>query len=103
MSPDWSTPDGLADIKDALAAAIPGWQQPVAYAVGLSSASSSAEWEFGHINVPGAEAGLPAVVLASVLGHDGSTTTIPGQLNTQRGDREASDHFLSALRSRLPL
>ena len=76
MSPDWSTPDGLADIKDALAAAIPGWQQPVAHAVGVSSASSSVEWGFGHVNVPGGRHGLPAVVLATILGHDGSTATL---------------------------
>jgi hypothetical protein len=76
MSPDWSTPEGLSDIKDALAAAIPGWQQPVAYAVGLSPASSSVEWVFGHVNTPGGRHGLPAVVLATILGHDGSTATL---------------------------
>lgn len=76
MNPDWSTPEGLTEIRDALAAAIPGWRQPVAHAVGLSSASSSAEWEFGHVNVPGGTHGLAAVVLATVLGHDGSTATI---------------------------
>ena len=31
---DWSTPDGLAAIRDHLAARIDGWRQPVAYAVG---------------------------------------------------------------------
>ena len=41
MNPDWSTPEGLTEIRNALAAAIPGWRQPVAHAVGLSSASSS--------------------------------------------------------------
>ena len=76
MSPDWSTPEGLNDIKDALAAAIPGWQQPVAYAVGLSPASSSVEWGFAHVNTPGGRHGLPAVVLATILGHDGSTATL---------------------------
>ena len=39
--PDWSTPEGLAAIKDALAATIDGWRPPVAYAVGISSASSA--------------------------------------------------------------
>lgn len=76
MSTDWSTPDGLAEIKDALAAAIPGWRQPVAYAVGLSSASSSVEWGFAHVNQPGGRHGLPAVILATVLRHDGSTATL---------------------------
>lgn len=73
---DWSTPEGLAAIKDHLAAKIEGWRPPVAYAVGLSSASSSAEWDFGHVNIPGGRHGLPAVVLATILGHDGSTATL---------------------------
>ena len=46
---DWSTPDGLAAIRDHLAGAIDGWRAPVAH----------------------------AVVLATVLGHDGSTATLP--------------------------
>ncbi len=73
---DWSTPEGLAAIRDHLAARVEGWRQPVAYAVGVSSASSSPEWDFGHINVPGGRHGLAAVVLATVLGHDGSTATL---------------------------
>lgn len=74
---DWSTPEGLVAIRDHLAARIEGWRQPVAHAVGLSPASSSPEWVFAHVNAPGAEHGLPAVVLALVLGHDGSTATLP--------------------------
>lgn len=73
---DWSTPEGLAAITDHLAAKIEGWRPPVAYAVGLSPASSSVEWEFGHVNAPGGRHGLPAVILATVLGHDGSTATL---------------------------
>ena len=73
---DWSTPEGLAAITDHLAARVEGWRQPVAHAVGVSSASSSPEWEFAHINTPGGRHGLPAVVLATVLGHDGSTATL---------------------------
>ena len=56
---DWSTPDGLAAIRDHLAARIDGWRQPVAYAVGLSPASSSPEWVFAHVNAPGGRHGLP--------------------------------------------
>lgn len=74
---DWSTPEGLAAIRDHLAARIPGWRQPVAYAVAVSPASSSPEWEFAHVNAPGSPHVLPAVVLASVLRHDGSTASIP--------------------------
>ena len=74
---DWSTPDGLAAIREHLAERIDGWRQPVAHAVGLSPASSSPEWVFAHVNAPGGAHGLPAVVLASVLKHDGSTATLP--------------------------
>ena len=74
---DWSTPAGLAAIKDHLAGRIDGWVQPVAWAVGVSSASSNPDWEFPHINTPGGRHGLSAVVLASVLRHDGSTATLP--------------------------
>ena len=74
---DWSTPSGLAAIKDHLAAKIDGWRAPVAYAVALSPASSSPEWEFPHVNAPGGSHGLPAVVLATILGHDGSTASLP--------------------------
>jgi len=73
---DWSTPDGLAAIRAHLAARIDGWHQPVAHAVGLSPASSSPEWVFAHVNHPGGAHGLAAVVLATVLGHDGSTATL---------------------------
>lgn len=73
---DWSTLDGLAAIREHLASKIEGWRPPVAYAVGLSPASSSPEWEFAHVNEPGGRHGLPAVVMATVLGHDGSTATL---------------------------
>ena len=75
MDPDWSTPEGLAAIKDALAATIDGWSPPVAYAVGISSASSSPELEFPHVNAPGGTHGLPAVVLAKLLGHANGSQT----------------------------
>lgn len=75
MDPDWSTPEGLAAIKDALAATIDGWSPPVAYAVGISPASSSPELEFPHVNRPAGTHGLPAVVLAKLLGHASGTQT----------------------------
>lgn len=75
MQPDWSTPEGLAAIKQALAATIEGWQEPAAYAVGISSASSSPEVEFPHVNPPGGAAGLAGVVLAKLLGHTAGTAT----------------------------
>lgn len=74
---DWSTPEGLAAIKDHLVGRIDGWTQPVAWAVGITPASSDPDWEFPHVNAPGGRHGLAAVVLASTLRHDGSTATIP--------------------------
>ena len=73
---DWSTPEGLAAIADHLASRLEGWRPPVAYAVGLSPASSSVEWVFAHVNLPGGRHRLPAVILATILGHDGSTATV---------------------------
>lgn len=74
---DWSTPDGLAAIRDHLAGRLAVWRPPVAYAVALSSASSSPEWVFPHVNAPGGRHGLAAVVLGTVLGHDGTTASLP--------------------------
>ncbi|WP_068329153.1 hypothetical protein [Janibacter terrae] len=74
---DWSTPEGLAAIKEHLAGRIDGWREPVAWAVGISPASSDPDFEFPHVNLPGGRHGLSAVVLASVLHHDGSTATLP--------------------------
>lgn len=74
---DWSTTEGLAAIRDHLAARLEDWRDPVAHGVGLSPASSSPEWEFAHVNSPGGRHGLAAVVLATVLGHDGSTASVP--------------------------
>lgn len=84
MSPDWSTPEGLAAIRESLAATIEGWQPPAAYAVGLSSASSSPEVEFPHVNPPGGAHRLPAVILAKLVGHSHGTQTYelsPAQLS----------------------
>ncbi len=83
---DWSTEAGLAGIRTHLAARIDGWRTPVAYAVGLSPADSSGAWVFPHINRPGGRHGLPAVILATILGHDGSTAT----LEVSRSDLNAA-------------
>lgn len=74
--PDWTTPEGLKAIKESVAATIPGWRPPTAYAVGVSSASSSPEPDFPHVNRPGGGHNLPGVMLAKVIGHDGSTATL---------------------------
>ncbi len=88
---DWSTPEGLVAIRDHLAGRIDGWRTPVAYAVGVSPASSSPEWIFPHVNAPGGQHALPAVVLATILGHDGSTAT----LDLSRADLDAAVESLA--------
>lgn len=92
---DWSTPEGLAAIRDHLAARIEGWRQPVAHAVAVSPATSSPEWVFSHVNAPGESHGLAAVVLATVLGHDGSTATLP----VSRADLNAAVESLEPARA----
>lgn len=67
---EWSTLDGLAAIRERMAAQIDGFEQPASYALALDG-------ELGHVNAPGGRHGLPAVVLATVLKHDGSTATLP--------------------------
>jgi hypothetical protein len=88
---DWSTTEGLGAIRDHLAGRIEGWRTPVAYAVGVSPASSSPEWVFPHVNAPGGSHGLSAVVLATIVGHDGSTAT----LDLSRADLEAAVESLA--------
>lgn len=77
VTPDWSTPEGLAAIAAHLRSQIDGYRDPVAWSLALSPATSDPEWELAHINRPGGRHALPAVVLATVLGHDGSTATLP--------------------------
>lgn len=73
---DWSTPEGLAAIRAHLAERLDGWTPPVAWAVGITPATSDPYVQFPHVNLPGGSHGLAAVVLASVLRHDGATATL---------------------------
>lgn len=66
---DWSTLAGLREISRVRSERIPGWQAPVAFAVGYES---QGDWVFPHINRPGVH-GLPAVLLAEVLGYASGT------------------------------
>jgi hypothetical protein len=66
---DWSTRAGLREISRVRSERIEGWQAPVAFAVGYESEGA---WVFPHINRPGTH-GLPAVMLAEVLGHASGT------------------------------
>ncbi len=73
MTASWSTPEQLAAAQETIAASIDGWQPPAAFAVGLTSATSSAEVEFPKINVGGGY--LPALVLAKTIGYANGTST----------------------------
>jgi hypothetical protein len=66
---EWSTLDGLAAIRGRLESVLPGWQPPAAYGVALDGV-------FPYVNRPGGQHRLPAVVLGTVLKHDGSTATL---------------------------
>ncbi len=75
MTAQWSTPEQIAAAQETIAASIDGWREPAVWAVGLTSASSSAEVDFPVINV--GEHYLPAVVLAKTLGYANGTSTHP--------------------------
>lgn len=70
---DWSTREGLEAIREHLAGKIDGYAHPEVFAVGITPASSSTEIEFPHINV--GSGGLPAVILATILGHTSGSQT----------------------------
>ena len=73
MTASWSTPEQLAAALETIAGSIEGWQEPQVHAVGLTSATSSAEVEFPHINVGGGY--LAAAVLAKTIGYASGTST----------------------------
>lgn len=66
---EWSTLEGLGQIRERLAAQIDGWAYPASYALALDGV-------IGHVNELGGIHKLPGVVLATVLKHDGSTATL---------------------------
>ncbi|UMG93120.1 hypothetical protein [Nocardioides sp. TF02-7] len=67
---EWSTLEGLAAVRTRLGAQIDGWVAPVSHGIALDG-------DIGLVNRPGGAHGLPAVVLATVLKHDGSSATLP--------------------------
>lgn len=66
---DWTTPEGLAEVRKSLEKSIDGWQAPAAWTVALGG-------EPAHVNRPDGRPSLAPVLLASVLGHDGATATL---------------------------
>jgi ERCC4-related helicase len=73
MSAQWSTPEEIAAATKTIAASIDGWKEPAVHAVGISSATSSAETELPHINV--GEDYLAALVMAKTIGYSNGTVT----------------------------
>ena len=73
MTAAWTTPEELAAARETIAASIEGWKRPAAYAVGLTSATSSAEFDFPVIT--GGDTALPAVVPATTRGYARGTST----------------------------
>ena len=73
MSAKWSTPEELDAARETIAASIDGWREPAAYAVGLTSATSSAETEFPRVNV--GQSYLPALVMAKTIGYANGSVT----------------------------
>lgn len=70
---EWTTPEQLAAVRETIAASIEGWQPPAVHAVGLTSATSSAEFDFPLLNIGDGQ--LPALVLAKTIGYASGTQT----------------------------
>lgn len=69
----WETPADITAARERLAAAIPGWTHPLAYGVAFVP---SVDAEIGPEHFPlvgGTAHRIPAVALATVLGHSGGT------------------------------
>lgn len=68
----WETPEAVAAARERLIARIPGWRLPDSY--GLAR-ERDGRIDFARANF--GEHPLPAVVLATVLGHEGGTAVHP--------------------------
>jgi hypothetical protein len=65
----WVTKDQVIGVCERYEASIPGWRCPLLFGVGLQGVDEETWFPFAcHGDHP-----LPAVILASVLGHDGGT------------------------------
>jgi hypothetical protein len=70
----WRTDRELASARELIAASIPGYVPPAAYAIARLDAE---RLTFGEINHVGHVHRLPAVILASVCGYTSRTATFP--------------------------
>lgn len=68
----WTTKAEVLAAKDAYELAMPTWQQPDSYALGVEQLDRSVEWQV--INHPNTHE-LPAVVLGLVTGHRSGTAS----------------------------
>lgn len=67
---EWSTKEEIAAALASFEEAIPGWQRPAAYGLGMSAGEVTT---FPVVNV--GDHLLPAAVLATVCGHSSGTAT----------------------------
>lgn len=74
MTAAWSTPEELDAAYRTIAATIDRWSDPAVWAVGMTSATSSAEYEFPVINV--GQEHLAAAVLGKTVGYSHGTETV---------------------------
>jgi len=71
----WSTEQDLADACARLSAEIPGWETPLAHGVGFvpSNAKAPGPEHFPLVNTSAHS--LPALVMASIVGHTSGTAS----------------------------
>lgn len=65
----WETREKIAAARERLVADLPGWKNPAAYGLGVYDVSG--ELVFGVKNA--GDHPLPAVVMATILGHEGGS------------------------------
>ncbi|MEU6249290.1 hypothetical protein [Glycomyces sp. NPDC047010] len=70
LGDEWPTPEAIGAAREAMIARIPGWTLPAAYGLAVES---GAGFEFPRVNA-GVHP-LPAVVMATVLGHGGGSAS----------------------------
>jgi hypothetical protein len=68
----WDTEEKVAAARERFAAAIPGWEYPAAYGFGRLV---DGRIEFARVNTTGGK--LPALTLATVVGHVSGSGTYP--------------------------
>jgi hypothetical protein len=67
----WETVEKITAARERLIAGMPGWKLPAAYGIGILDVTG--EVVFGKTNV--GEHPLPAVVMSTILGHEGGSAS----------------------------